>query len=306
MFGVKTYTEQEIIPYLKGSRVKMLNRDIYLAMTMVVRDEEDILEKNIEYHLGAGVDKIIVMDNGSVDGTMDILDKYQKKGVVDYEVKKERNFSQGIWMSQLMSKATKKYGADFVINSDADEFWVPRYFNLKTMILADSDFDVISVAVRNYLPIGRDKTQFFDFGDFLYCVSKTIPIPSLEERKVEDLWLYEYARKLITSSKVTGIGYGNDTAVSSDSLKKILTNNILIHHFPVRSWENFERKVKIGGENLARSQNKDLTISWQRRWWYQIYLDGNLKDEYRRQTMIDKLDELLAAGIIKKERSICG
>lgn len=306
MFGVKTYTEQEIIPYLKGSRVKMLNRDIYLAMTMVVRDEEDILEKNIEHHLGAGVDKIIVMDNGSIDGTVDILDKYQRKGVLDYEINKERNFPQGVWMSQLMNKATGKYRADFVINSDADEFWVPRYFNLKTMVLADSDFDVISVAVRNYLPIDRDETKSFEFGDFLYYVSKTIPIPSLEERKVEDLWLYEYARKLITSSKITEIGYGNDTAISGDNLKKILTNNIVIHHFPIRSWNNFERKVIMGGENLISNPNKDPTISWQRRRWYQIYLDGNLKDEYRKLTMVDRFDELLPNGTIKKERSICG
>ncbi len=49
-----------------------------LIMTLLVRDEADILEYNICHHLNQGVDFIIAIDNGSIDKTPDILRKYQK------------------------------------------------------------------------------------------------------------------------------------------------------------------------------------------------------------------------------------
>ena len=43
-------------------------------MTLLVRDEIDIVETNILFHLEQGVDEVIVTDNGSVDGTRDVLE----------------------------------------------------------------------------------------------------------------------------------------------------------------------------------------------------------------------------------------
>ena len=44
-----------------------------LVTTLVVRDEEDILEANLEYHFAQGVDLAIVTDHGSRDATPEIL-----------------------------------------------------------------------------------------------------------------------------------------------------------------------------------------------------------------------------------------
>jgi hypothetical protein len=40
-----------------------------LVLTLLVRDEEDVIATNIAYHLSRGVDHIIVSDNCSLDGT---------------------------------------------------------------------------------------------------------------------------------------------------------------------------------------------------------------------------------------------
>ena len=40
---------------------------------MMVRDEIDIVECNIRYHLSEGISRVIVTDNGSLDGTRDLL-----------------------------------------------------------------------------------------------------------------------------------------------------------------------------------------------------------------------------------------
>ncbi len=301
MLGIKTLAKHKIIPYLAGSRVKMLQKNIFLAMTLLVKDEVDIIEKNILYHLSQGVDKIIVMDNGSTDGTVAILEKYKKLGKVDYFVNRENGFLQDVWVTRLIKIAIDKYKADFVINSDADEFWVPKYFNLKTMILIESDYDVISVPVRNYLPPRNLNIKNFNFENYPYYVKKTFGVPpKVIDRNIDDLWLYTYSNKLITSRKVTKIGFGNDTVKSAKKLKKILTTTIDIYHFPIRNYSHFEHKVINGGKALLSNPSKDMGRGWQWRQWYQIYLGGKLKEQYIKQTMADKLNYLINLGVIKK------
>ena len=44
-----------------------------IVMTLVVRDEVDIVEAWLAYHLARGVDLVIATDHRSIDGTTDIL-----------------------------------------------------------------------------------------------------------------------------------------------------------------------------------------------------------------------------------------
>jgi glycosyltransferase involved in cell wall biosynthesis len=52
-----------------------------LVMTLKVRDEEDVIEDNLRFHRALGVDFFVVMDNGSVDRTPEILARYQDAGL---------------------------------------------------------------------------------------------------------------------------------------------------------------------------------------------------------------------------------
>ena len=51
-----------------------------LIMTLLVKDEEEMLEKNLIFHKSLGVDGFIVTDNNSSDATPRILQKYKDKG----------------------------------------------------------------------------------------------------------------------------------------------------------------------------------------------------------------------------------
>ncbi|MEA2356013.1 MAG: hypothetical protein QOD61_2142, partial [Solirubrobacteraceae bacterium] len=48
-------------------------------MTLVVRNEEEILETNLDYHFAQGVDFALVTDHDSTDGTPEILDRYARE-----------------------------------------------------------------------------------------------------------------------------------------------------------------------------------------------------------------------------------
>src|ERR1700736_5644843 len=93
-----------------------------VVMTLLVRDEQDILRENLEFHLAKGVDEIILMDNLSGDGTPDIRGKYERAGCLHYLFQPQDDYSQGRWVTQMAHRASEELQADWVINSDTDEF----------------------------------------------------------------------------------------------------------------------------------------------------------------------------------------
>ena len=48
-------------------------KNIKLSMVILVKNEEDIIEKNIKFHSKMGIDNFVIMDNNSDDNTRDIL-----------------------------------------------------------------------------------------------------------------------------------------------------------------------------------------------------------------------------------------
>ena len=93
-----------------------------LVMTLLVRDEADIVSSNIDFHLDQGVDFIIATDNLSVDGTTDILRAYERRGVLHYIHQPDDDYEQHRWVTGIARSACAEFAADWVINNDADEF----------------------------------------------------------------------------------------------------------------------------------------------------------------------------------------
>src|SRR6266536_1890715 len=96
-----------------------------LAMTLLVRDEADVVATSIEYHLRRGVDFVIATDNLSTDGTREILEGYAARGTLELIVEEEDSFSQWRWVTRMARRAYE-LGADWVIHADADEFFWPE------------------------------------------------------------------------------------------------------------------------------------------------------------------------------------
>lgn len=265
-----------------------------LVMTLLVRDEEDILESNICFHLNQGVDYIVATDNGSVDGTIDILEKYFKKGVLNYSIKRDNTYEQAKWVSEMAFKSVNEYGAVHMFHCDADEFWTPVTGQNLSRI-AENITDISGVKLFNYLPPQNTKINGFDFSKFTHLVANPLPYPKKSNRlESSKILLYKYPMKIITSNKYTTVGYGNhctDT-VTNDELK--VNENIVIHHFSIRNYDHFEKKVINGGVAYLNNPDKIKGLGWHWKRWYELYLDGKLKDEYK------KISNYRDLNIVKK------
>ena len=133
-----------------------------LVLTLVVRDEADIVDAQLAYHLNAGVDFVIASDHDSRDGTTEILEYYARDGhMLRIPVRGEvRESASRTHMARL---AATEHGADWVISSDADEFWWPRGESLKEVLaVIPARYGVVQALVRDFAARPDDGGFFAD------------------------------------------------------------------------------------------------------------------------------------------------
>ena len=93
-----------------------------IIATLLVRDEEDILEFSVNKLVEQGVEIIIATDNDSKDSSKKILQKFKQVKIIIEE--KELNHNQRKWVTRMAKLAATEYDPSWIIHVDADEFWV--------------------------------------------------------------------------------------------------------------------------------------------------------------------------------------
>ena len=104
-----------------------------LVETLVVRDEADVVDAQIAFHLNAGVDLVIATDHESGDGTTEILQSYERAGYLRL-IREKGEARDAEWRTRMARLAATEHSADWVINSGTDEFWWPRGESLKDVL----------------------------------------------------------------------------------------------------------------------------------------------------------------------------
>jgi len=122
-------------------------------MTLLARNEADVVDAQLAFHLNAGVDFVIATDNDSDDGTTEILERYERAGRLHLIREPGNDMRQAEWVTRMARLAATEFGADWVINSDADEFWWPRGGTLKDVLgTVPERFGVVRGCWRHFLP----------------------------------------------------------------------------------------------------------------------------------------------------------
>jgi glycosyl transferase family 2 len=133
---------------------------VKLVMTLVVRDDADVLDAQLAYHLNAGVDLVIVADRSSQDGTTEILESYAREGYVQ-RLPGQGESREAELVNRMAQLAVSDHAAEWVIDARPDEFWWPRGESLQDVLVAiPPRYSIVQALVRTFVP-RLEETSFF-------------------------------------------------------------------------------------------------------------------------------------------------
>lgn len=264
---------------------------IRVVMTLLVRNEADIIRRNIDYHRSQGVDHFLVMDHGSDDGTVEILQHYHRQGFLDILYQQDPGYYQAIWVTEMARCAARDLGADWVINSDADEFWWPIAGDLRsTLASVPPEVDVLYVQRHNFLPTTLQHSSFQDRMIYRQRQSTNSlgqPLPGKACHRADPFVTVEQ---------------GNHDCFSEGFGLKTTTVALEILHFPVRGLEQIIRKISAGGRAYELSPNLPPQIGGTWRALYRTLHHEGLSGYYESLCLNSAADMTEEEGIILDTR----
>ncbi|MCI4658395.1 glycosyltransferase family 2 protein [Cryobacterium zhongshanensis] len=222
-------------------------------MTMMVRDEIDIIAAMIEHHLAQGIDLFIVTDNGSIDGTYELLQGYAVRGVLELHLDPVQHKQQHRIVTEMARRAYTVHHADWVINADADEFWVAK----NPAIRLRTAFENIDTGIRSFeVPVidmtGLPARDGSGLGRMIYRDNRSIA-------ELKDIGLQAHS-----TPDAVHVGTADVQVVQGNHSVSLASQGdpdpqwaIEVLHLPWRSWNQFRQKV----ENSGRAYNANPELS---------------------------------------------
>ena len=222
-----------------------------LVMTLLARDEIDVVDAWLAFHLNAGVDLVIATDNLSQDGTTEVLEEYARSGQVHLIREPGEDLRQDEWVTRMARLAATQYSADWVINSDADEFWWPRGASLSQVLAAvPPRYGTVGAFLRVFCPLSGDD----DFAERM-----TVRFSALAPIN-DPASLYKPIRKIIhRGHPEIRLTRGNHALVDSPFAPLRGWFPIECFHFPLRSVEQCAHKAKLQGEAFEKHITRSPT-----------------------------------------------
>lgn len=299
-YPISRKARNEVRKYFEQKR----NR-IKLVMTLVIKDEEDIIETHIRFHKAMGVDGFIVTSHNSIDNTNKILEKLKAEGII-YEIFHETctEHKHHIWVEKMVNLAKSKYKANWVINADADEFYFSKSLNLKSDILKYHKLGINSLKVdSNFLfPDGRVDyihCPFFAKKPFFKFEAEMLNINNIPE--YQDYIGTRGCTKVIHKTKgFIGIVDGNHS-VYMKNLKEVYPSEIELYHFHAKNYIEYEKKIKRWVESVFFMPEtymiymKDLVKQ---------YKEGRLREVYDKQFSENLRNFLMEQGVVVVDKSV--
>ena len=253
-----------------------------LVMTVLARNEADVIDAQLAFHLNAGVDFVIATDNRSDDGTTEILERYERAGRLHLIREPGDDMRQAEWVTTMARLAATELDADWVLNADADEFWWPRGGTLKDVLeTVPARYGVVRGCWRHFLPRPEDGGHFAERMTVRLCA------PAFPGDKETIFHAHQKVAHRAVSDVEVEAGNHNAEGSGLDPLRGWHPLEVL--HFSLRSAAQIARKAQGG---WLRNASYDPAL-------HQLRLDeaastGELGSFFRAHTVDD---DALARGL---------
>jgi hypothetical protein len=208
-------------------------------MTLLARNEADVVDAQIAFHLHAGVDHVIATDNASNDETPAILERYERAGHLQLLREPGDDMRQAEWVTRMARLAATEHGADWVIHADADEFWWPRGGSLKDVLASvPPRFGLVRGCWRHFLPRPDDGAFFAE----RMTVRLAEPAHPGDKRTI----YHSHQKVAHRGDREVEIEAGNHNAEAPGLEPLRAWHPLEVLHFSFRSVAQLERKARGG------------------------------------------------------------
>ena len=224
----------------------------YLAACVMVKNEAHLIREWMAFHRAVGFDHLIIVDDGSTDGTCDIVQAFGDADCVTLE----RWIGTGNQMDAFNNVASRlRNRFHWCAFLDADEFLYPSEGSLKEVI---SRYEDCSVVGAHWLIYGSSGFETRQDGFVTETYLKRAPVDFHVNRHIKSIVKLSDYMHLHTSHLFVGSGLVVDEMKVPVEIKaphgylddRVPTCNYLrINHYYTRSKEDFEVKVRRGKFN---------------------------------------------------------
>jgi hypothetical protein len=255
---------------------------VKVVMTLLVRDEADVVDAQIAYHLHAGVDEILATDNASTDGTTEILERWERTGRLRLLREPAEDMRQDEWVTRMARLAAAEHDADWVLHADADEFWWPRGGSVKDVLATVPDrYGVVRGCWRHFLPRPDDGAFFAE--------RMTVRLATPAHPGDKETIFHAHQKVAHRAHPDVEVERGNHNAEAPGLEPLRAWHPIEVLHFSFRSVAQLERKAR---GNWLRSPTYEPTQH--RLLLDEAFRQGRLEEFYDSHAVDD---EALARGL---------
>lgn len=241
----------------------------------MVKDEADVIAGTLR-HLAGEVDELLVADNGSTDGTRDVLADLARELPLTVVDDPDPAYFQSRKMSALARVAARRSDDVWIVPFDADELWLAP--DRIADVLAASRRPYAVAHLFNHLATALDEPGPDPFRSMVWRQADPAPLHKVAFRWVPGAVIHQ------GNHGVSGIGEGPPL------------EGLTIRHFPARSPEQFTRKALNGARAYAatdlpeqegahwraygqlHAQGGDALLHdvFRQHWWYLSPVDAGL------------------------------
>ncbi|MGA2545277.1 MAG: glycosyltransferase family 2 protein [Rectinemataceae bacterium] len=244
-----------------------------------VKNEADIIEAFVRHTL-AFADNLVILDNGSTDGTLGILRALEERCGLPIEIVEDPSPGHWLWrrMTRLMREfAVDKYGADWILCLDADEFIHAKSpMDLRAELFSLSG--PASIELRTYVP---------DYED---SPTELNPVLRMCHRLAEEVqkWSKVIIPRTIAEQENAQLTQGNHSVtVEGKAISMAPIESSILAHFPIRDAQQYASKIALRALQYAAMYEKGhgWSIHLLRHWQTLKEDPQRILDTYRDEAM---------------------
>jgi hypothetical protein len=264
---------------------------------------EDLVTPFLDHLRAVGAERVLVMDLGSHDRTLDLLRQDRFRGFVD--LVSGADIATADPSNILLAEAKLRFPDAWCMFCDPDELVSP---SIRTYQVP-AGVSCLELRRNNVTGLRENLSEggVIPWEHLVLKVARDVRRDSaaFSGARMDPPWIFSRVmdKIVLQLSAAQSIGAGDHSAALAFGLTE-RTDSVFLQHYPLRSWQAFLTKVETIEQFFQH--HPDLPPAWGEHWrrWVRLLRGGSLKQEYLDQFIENaRLAAMLDGGVIERVES---